>query len=592
MVKTNIKLYLTIAVFIFIGISTISAIPLFAQETKQDLQVVILQLQEQIKTLQVQIDQLKSELTATKSELAEVITELKFTQNLYRGTAGEEVKNLQEFLKRFPDIYPQGLVTGYFGPLTEAAVKRLQEKNNIETVGVVGPKTRARLNELITSGAGLSGVVSPGLTTAPGVQDKVVDTKETTTASQIVPSTANPSGTIPASPATPAEPATPSSGGRSGDAAPARPATPATPAEPTTPQDTTPPVISNIQTTNITETSATITWTTDESASGEVYYASSSPIFGTSTLSKVTGSNNVTSHSINLSNLTHSHIYYYIAVSKDASGNTATSSEQSFTTLTPPPPSPPVSNWSNVQFTNFSGNGNIYYGEYPALVWNGNGYGVVWSGSDGTPVEQTNVENIFFKKLDANGNPLGSHMRVTDHGYCGCLTTAVPNIVWNGSKYGVAWTDNQGNGDGQNMRFVTLDSNGNKLTDIILSVPNDNTNTNRPGLKWTGLGFAVAWQGTNKFYTEIGNDGQTIVVGKKIATDSEWNFVHTSDFNGTVISNNGKIYFSNTNMNQELVSTIAGSNTWPFITWNEINYAIVWMNVQNNQLQLYFGTKQ
>lgn len=269
-----------------------------------------------------------------------------------------------------------------------------------------------------------------------------------------------------------------------------------------------------------------------------------------------------------------------------------TSNGQPIVTPTPTPtPTPLISSWSNVQITSFSGNGNIYYGEYPSITWNGGGYGVVWSGSDGTPVEQTGVENIFFKKLDSNGNPLENHVRITDHGYCGCLTAAAPNIVWTGSKYAAAWTDNKGDGNGQNLRFSTLDSNGNKLTDIVLTVPNDNTNTNRPGLKWTGQVFAIAWQGTNRFYAEVGNDGQTIVVNKKVATDSEWSSINANSFNGTAVSNGGKIYFSDTNINQELVSAVSGSNTWPFITWNGTKYGIVWMNVQNNQLQLYFGTK-
>lgn len=40
------------------------------------------------------------------------------------------------------------MVTGYFGPLTEAAVKRFQQKYGIEPIGIVGPKTRAVLNKL------------------------------------------------------------------------------------------------------------------------------------------------------------------------------------------------------------------------------------------------------------------------------------------------------------------------------------------------------------------------------------------------------------------------------------------------------------
>lgn len=77
-----------------------------------------------------------------------------FSMNLKRGSGGPEVTRLQEFLKNppfgGPDIYPEGIVTGYFGVLTEKAVKRFQAKYGIEQAGLVGPKTRAKLNSLKT----------------------------------------------------------------------------------------------------------------------------------------------------------------------------------------------------------------------------------------------------------------------------------------------------------------------------------------------------------------------------------------------------------------------------------------------------------
>ncbi|MCH8106547.1 MAG: peptidoglycan-binding protein [Proteobacteria bacterium] len=105
------------------------------------------------------------------------------------GATGEDVEALQEFLKQFPDIYPEGLVTGYFGPLTENAVKNFQKKNGIvnsgspETTGFgqVGPKTRSKLNELVTEGAGDSGVVPPGLSVALGIQSSIATSSESTT---------------------------------------------------------------------------------------------------------------------------------------------------------------------------------------------------------------------------------------------------------------------------------------------------------------------------------------------------------------------------------------------------------------------------
>jgi peptidoglycan hydrolase-like protein with peptidoglycan-binding domain len=83
-----------------------------------------------------------------------------FAKTLKRGMRGEEVRNLQIALAHppigGPEIYPEGLITGYFGALTEAAVQRFQAKNNIISsgfpsttgFGLVGPKTRSSLNKL------------------------------------------------------------------------------------------------------------------------------------------------------------------------------------------------------------------------------------------------------------------------------------------------------------------------------------------------------------------------------------------------------------------------------------------------------------
>lgn len=59
-----------------------------------------------------------------------------------------QVTRLQQILARYPDIYPEGLITGYFGVATERAVKNFQKKYGLEQVGIVGPKTRALLNSL------------------------------------------------------------------------------------------------------------------------------------------------------------------------------------------------------------------------------------------------------------------------------------------------------------------------------------------------------------------------------------------------------------------------------------------------------------
>ncbi len=70
------------------------------------------------------------------------------------GDISEEVRILQEILSRDPDVYPERLVTGFYGQLTIQAVQRFQMKHSIVTTagapgyGYVGPGTRAKLNQL------------------------------------------------------------------------------------------------------------------------------------------------------------------------------------------------------------------------------------------------------------------------------------------------------------------------------------------------------------------------------------------------------------------------------------------------------------
>src|SRR3989344_8068524 len=103
---------------------------------------------------------------------------------------------------------------------------------------------------------------------------------------------------------------------------------------PPPPGDTTAPVISVISATSTASTTASVTWTTNESADSTVWYATSTPV-STTTASSTSSAALVTGHSIDLSELSASTLYYYFVVSKDSALNTATSTESSFTTLAP-----------------------------------------------------------------------------------------------------------------------------------------------------------------------------------------------------------------------------------------------------------------
>jgi peptidoglycan hydrolase-like protein with peptidoglycan-binding domain len=56
---------------------------------------------------------------------------------------------LQTILADHDSVYPEKLVTGYFGSLTKTAVSRFQEMNGLAAVGRVGPLTLRKLNEVM-----------------------------------------------------------------------------------------------------------------------------------------------------------------------------------------------------------------------------------------------------------------------------------------------------------------------------------------------------------------------------------------------------------------------------------------------------------
>jgi peptidoglycan/xylan/chitin deacetylase (PgdA/CDA1 family) len=101
--------------------------------------------------------------------------------------------------------------------------------------------------------------------------------------------------------------------------------------------DTTPPVISNVTVTNITQTSATVNWTTDEASDSNVKYGTSASYGSTASDATMT-----TSHSVNLTGLTAGGSYHFQVTSTDASGNVAASQDFLFAAGLPVNTTPPT----------------------------------------------------------------------------------------------------------------------------------------------------------------------------------------------------------------------------------------------------------
>jgi peptidoglycan hydrolase-like protein with peptidoglycan-binding domain len=255
----------------------------------------------------------KAARDALKTEIKETKKELKLLRSLSRGMSGDDVRDLQEFLHA-EGVYPEGVFSGFYGSLTEEAVKRFQEKHGIERAGIFGPQSRAKA-------FGLFGGFFP-----PGLAKKLpIDFSSSTPSGPKVTVCHKPVGETPTTLSVGIAALAAhlihgdnigTCGGSTG----------------TTTPDTLAPTLSAIVAGSISSTTAQISWTTNENSSSRVWYGTSSPLTLASPTSSVFNSTLVVAHSLSLSGLSASTTYYIVVESKDAAGNTATSSGSSFVT--------------------------------------------------------------------------------------------------------------------------------------------------------------------------------------------------------------------------------------------------------------------
>lgn len=268
-------------------------------------------LLDRIKALQTQIAALAQQQQGLQQQQQQTVATLIST--LKQGDTSGNVKILQALLAADPGIYPEGIISGYFGGFTAQAVKRFQKKHGLEQVGNVGPKTLRLLNQLFASTTSERN----GDDDDDGDDDSDSHGKGKGRNKVAICHKASSTITVGA-PALLAHI-------RHGDTLGACSGTG------TTPPDTTAPVISSVVVSPIASTTATVLWSTNEAATSKVYYGTTSPV-NLGTALSVVNTSLVTVHTLGLTGLTASSTVYFVVESKDASNNAATTSTASFVT--------------------------------------------------------------------------------------------------------------------------------------------------------------------------------------------------------------------------------------------------------------------
>jgi hypothetical protein len=301
------KIYISVLATVFLLGPAIS----FAETTTATaLNAQVQALLEQIKVLQAQIAVRNSAQLQVQTAQSNISETLKLMRNLREGMTGDDVKSLQAILASDSNIYPEGKVTGYFGRLTSEAVKKFQKKHSIDSIGSVGPKTLAKLNEKVLELGlheeeeknGKKGEkklcvkVPPGHLIAQGWLKKEGNEKPVVPECQKLP-----------------EGIAQKLVDDNDDA-----------------KDIIAPVISTVATTT-TGSTLSVSWKTNEVANGKMWFGSGSPV--NTSLTPVYQPSFTLNHSGMFSGLATSTTYFVIVSSSDKAGNTATSTEYSATTL-------------------------------------------------------------------------------------------------------------------------------------------------------------------------------------------------------------------------------------------------------------------
>ncbi|OHA84250.1 MAG: hypothetical protein A2408_00105 [Candidatus Yonathbacteria bacterium RIFOXYC1_FULL_52_10] len=380
-------------------------------------------LRAQIVALQARIAELQAQILEIRKQQTQLVLEIATTTNV--GAQGDNVKLLQLYLAQDPTLYPEGLITGYFGTKTLKALERYEakysdddgdddgddddndgKKNNGKGKAKGKDKQREnaleKINKSLRNGSWvvvksatdpntcivtppghfvapgyaknfgkpisipckdlppgiqrlMNGTVTPPVadTTAPTFSQVNVGTLTATTA--IITATTSEQTTVRAQYGTTTAYGSTTAFGTLGttttltlsgltpsttyhyvlharDAAGNTATTTDAVFTTATTPDTTAPVISGAAATSTTATGSSIAWTTNEPASSKLYYGTTTPlVLGTALTSF--DPTFLTNHLVAVSGLTASTTYRYVIESKDASGNTATSTENSFVTL-------------------------------------------------------------------------------------------------------------------------------------------------------------------------------------------------------------------------------------------------------------------
>lgn len=234
----------------------------------------------------------------------------------------------------------------------------------------------------------------------------------------------------------------------------------------------------------------------------------------------------------------------------------------------------------------------------PALVWNGSGYAVAYVNYD----EALEWEQVYFARLDADGTPIGSAVRVSSYGVPAASNAGYPTMAWSGNGYAVSYVDDK-SGNYQ-IYAALLDAAGNvQYHDTRIEATAYYQDS--PAIAWIpGRSvYQVVWLDYRNGSTLAIHGGQitptNYVMELRQLVSGSSNSVQVSLVNslntcgmtwGDYRDGNLEIYFAILNAygakatSDIRVTNNAYADYYPQCRWTGVEYGIFWYGIQSSYL--------
>ncbi len=122
---------------------------------------------------------------------------------------------------------------------------------------------------------------------------------------------------------------------------------------------------------------------------------------------------------------------------------------------------------------------DVHQASQPTMIWTGTEYAVAYVGGDSA--------SVYLRRIDADGKAVGDPRAVSSKGYA-----AMPSLAWNGEHFGVTWTDDRDhNINDSDVFFRRIDDQGMPVGSEVTLTTDGGCHS--PSLVWTGEVFALVW---------------------------------------------------------------------------------------------------